>query len=272
VQRAEYAPLRRAVALLELLTRVYDESPGRALTDQELLERVPAYGASEHAGRTLRSDKSALRLRGLVETNVRLPGETFLRGTRRARYLEKAPEWHLTEEEHEGLRAVREHLRRRHLTVGPTAPPATKQSRTHRVDEALRMVRLLEEHDGPVTVDVVAQSLSVGPQQARRWLRELADGFEVVVLEYGRDADDIGEDDIVSASLDRGPATPLTDTGTALLGLFPYSLAEVGERLDLLAAYHAQVVEGSVAEPVAEHLLDSVKWKLQSWSEHLRRT
>lgn len=269
--RAEYAPLRRVVALLEELTRVHHESRGRgALTDAELMVRVPAYGTGAHAERTLRNDKRALRDRGLVVTNVSIEREPYLKGCQRAPLLEKAPEWHLTLEEHDALQAVREDLRRRALPVGPTG--ATTTRRGNRVDEALRIVRLLEEHEDLVEVELVAACFGVGVQQARRWLSELADGFDPVELEYGRDDDEVSAEDITGARLRRTSADwrhPLAGTGSDLLGLFPYSRTEVDERLALLDEYGDAVERGQVAQPVAGDVLNRVAWKLTAWRDHL---
>ncbi|WP_156411464.1 hypothetical protein [Nocardioides sp. Soil805] len=260
------------MALLEELTRVHRESRGHgALTDRELMARVPAYGTGAHAERTLRNDKRALRDRGLVVTNVPLEREQYLKGIKRAPLLEKAPEWHLTLEEHNALRAVREDLRRRSVPVGPTETKAPSR-RGNRVDEALRIVRLLEEHEDLVEVEVVAACFGVGVQQARRWLSELADGFDPVGLEYGRDADDVAAQDITGARLRRTSADwqqPLAGTGSDLLGLFPYSRTEVEERLALLEEYGDAVERGQVAQPVSRAVLDRVAWKLTAWRDHL---
>ena len=271
-QRAEYSPLRRVVALLEELTRVHTETGGHgALTDADLMARVPAYGRGAHAAKTLRNDKKALRERGLVVTNVPVRDEPHVRGTARSPMLEKSPEWHLGEDEHLAVQCVREDLRRRHVDVGPTdAPP--DERRSCRVDEALHLVRLLEEHEGDVEVEVVAGALGVGRRQAARWLTELAAGFEAVEVTYTREEDDLTLDDLVSARMRRAstdPEHPLSRTGTDLLGLFPYSRTEVDERLTLLADYEEAVARGDVAEPVNPTLLDSVRWKLESWRDFL---
>ncbi|KRE97558.1 hypothetical protein ASG76_02290 [Nocardioides sp. Soil774] len=274
-RRAEYSPLRRVVALLEELTRVHEETRGYgALTDADLMSRVQAYGAGAHAAKTLRNDKKALRERGLVVTNVPVRDEPHLRGTARSPMLEKSPDWHLTEDEHLAVQCVREDLRRRHVDVGPTdAPP--DERRSCRVDEALRLVRLLEEHEGDVEVEVVAAALRVGPRQAARWLTELAAGFDAVEVTYTRDEDDLTLDDLVSARMRRtsaDPDHPLSRTGTDLLGLFPYSRPEVDERLNLLADYAEAVARGDVTKPVGQTLLDSVRWKLESWRDFLTTT
>jgi hypothetical protein len=136
----------------------------------------------------------------------------------------------------------------------------------------LRIVRLLEEHEDLVEVEVVAGCFAVGARQARRWLWELADGFDPVEFEYGRDADDVAAQDITGARLRRTSADrhrPLAGTGSDLLGLFPYSRTEVEERLALIDEYGDAVERGQVAHPVARDVLDRVAWKLTSWRDHL---
>lgn len=274
-QRAEYSPLRRVVALLEELTRVHVETRGYgALTDADLMSRVQAYGRGEHAAKTLRNDKKALRERGLVVTNVPVRDEPHVRGTARSPMLEKSPDWHLSDDEHLAVQCVREDLRRRHVDVGPTVSPPDER-RSCRVDEALRLVRLLEEHEGEVEVEAVAAALRVGRRQAARWLTELAAGFDAVEVTYTRDEDDLTLEDLASARMRRAstdPDHPLSRTGTDLLGLFPYSLLEVDERLNLLTDYAEAVARGDVVEPVNPTLLDSVRWKLGSWRDFLTAT
>ena len=278
-ERAPYSPLRRVIALLDVLTpQDSDRSERFPLTDTELMERTQAYGTHPGRERNLRNDKAALRARGLVVTNVPVARHRSVRGTVRAALLEKAPEWHLTADEHRALQAVRGIMRRRILKVGPSEPASPVARRANnRVDESLRLLRLLEEHEGEVEVEVVAEALGVGWQQAARWLTELADGLnsemrEVVLLHYDCERDDLTYRDLRAASIVRpstDPAHPLEGTGTWLLGLFPYSRAEVDERLRLIAVYRASVAADGAEAAVDNALLASIEWKLRHWADFL---
>lgn len=273
-ERAAYSPVRRVVALLNVLTsQNADRSPSPVLTDAQLMDRTEAYGTGEGRSRTLRLDKAALRARGLIVTNLVISHEQFERGTMRAPLLDKDPQLHLTADEHRALEQAREQVRGVVMEVGPVEPAAPHARRANnRVDEALRLLRLLEEHQDKVEVEVVAAILGVGRQQAQKWLTELAEGLntdgpDVITLIHSSERDDLSYRDLTAARLERpsrDTQRPLEGTGTWLLGLFPYSKAEAEERLRLISGYRGRA--GKAAEDSA---LDSVVWKLEKWLKHL---
>lgn len=259
------------------LTRAHQDSHGeRVFSDQELMDAVRQYGEGADAKRTLNLDKAALRARGLIQTGRPHPGEAHRRGTRRAPYLEKAASLWLTPEEHALLREVRAaRLSRSRLPVGPTCSPPRPMGRTNAsVDEAFRLLRLLEEYGGEVGVAVVADCFGVGEARARNWLVQMADGFDdfdVLEVLYEDDGvagfeDDVdGPDPVVSAVALRLHGRALAETGTALLGLFAYSRPEVEERLALIAEHRrVEDLDAGVAERLKE-----IEWKLTRWAEQL---
>jgi hypothetical protein len=198
------------ISLMRLLTEAHHDSGGqRVFTDRELMERVREYGDGADPVRTLNNDKAALRARGLIVTRQRHPDEARARGTRRAPYLEKAAHLWLTAEEHQVLREVRE-ARITHsesagkplsgFPVGPTSSPMDGDERANTtVDDALRLLRLLEERGGEVSVEVVADCFGIGERRARNWLVQIADGFDdsdlIEVLYADDDLDDVENDD-----------------------------------------------------------------------------
>lgn len=265
-----YAPLRRVLALLHFLTERYRDDPHAVFTEEQLIEALYEAYEGGSATRTLRGDLKALRERGLVLTAQRHPEHVRRRGAKRNGLLEKSSDLKFTVEEHEALQEVRRLLGDRLPSVAATSgsTPSTGRANT-RVEDALLIIRLLEEAIDEVGADDLATALGVGRQQAGRWLSEIADVFggDVVELEMP-DTDDVSYVDIEAARLRRWAASGdshLTGTGSDLLGLFPYSAAEAGERLDLLDDFEASLFAGDVDPDI----LSSIRWKLERWLDEL---
>ena len=277
--RARHSPLLRVVSLMRVLTQAHREhGQHKVFTDAELMEQVPAYGTGSDPVRTLNHDKAALRARGLIVTNQPHPYEGHRKGTRRASFLEKQDSLWLTADEHRVLRQAREaRLSRAHFPVGPTAAPEQAPGRTNAsVDDALRLLRLLEESGGEVSVEMVADCFGIGERRARNWLVQMADGFDdssLVEVLYTSDNDEDptnGDENepvvrAVALKTDEASQYPFAHTGTALLGLFGYSRGEVDERLGLIAEHRAM----DAPDATTEALLASIEHKLAAWAAQL---
>jgi DNA-binding transcriptional ArsR family regulator len=265
-----YAPLRRILALLHFLTERYRDEPHAVFTEQQLIEALSEAYEGGSATRTLRGDLKALRERGLVLTGQRHPEYVRLRGTKRNGLLEKSRDLKFTVDEHEALQEARRLLGNRLPGVVATTDSVRSSGRANtRVEDALLIVRLLEEAVDEVGADDLAGALGVGRQQAGRWLSEIADVFgrDLVELEMP-DSDDVSYVDIEAARLRRWAAagdSHLKGTGSDLLGLFPYSAAEARERLDLLRDFESS----PFADDVDPAILSSIRWKLERWLDEL---
>lgn len=266
-----YSPLRRVLALLHFLTAQYRQNPHAVFTEEELALALAEHYERGAAARTMRDDLSALRRRGLVVTNLRHPDHVRRRGVQRNGLVDKAEGLRLTPDEHEALQEARRLLGNRLPSVAPSsgAPPAPGRENA-RVEDALLIVRLLEEAPEDLSPDDVARALGVGRQQATRWLSEVADVLgERFVDVYLPDHDEVTDLELRGIELRRyqtAGSSHLLGTGTDLFGLFPYSVAEVMERLVLVADLRAS----GHSDEVDARALGSVEHKLEHWLEHLR--
>lgn len=280
---------------MRLLTDAYYEhGTHRVFSDEELMRAVPLYGTGANSLRTLNHDKAALRARGLIVTGVAHPSGGRVQGTRRAGLVEKRQGLWLTVQEHEALRRARQVRADRHrFPVGPTSPPAQVLGRsTTAVDDALRLLRLIEEYGDEVPVEVVADCFDIGERRARNWLVQMVDGFDDVYdafeVRYEQSFDDAdypadlseGSDEAavlddaepvvraVALRSDWASRYPFAHTGTALLGLFGYSVQEIDERLGLIDEYR----KSSPHAPALLAALASAEAKLQDWRAELLST
>lgn len=268
--RRTYSPLRRVLALLHFLTAQYRENSYAVFTEDELTSALAAHYEGDAAARTLRDDLGALRRRGLVITNLRHPEHVRRRGVKRNGMVDKAEGLRLTHCEHEALQDARRLMGNRLPSVAPTSGvPLAPGRENARVEDALLIVRLLEEAPEALTASDVARVLGVGRQQATRWLSEVADVLgERFVDVYLPDRDDVTDLDIRAIELRRyltAASSHLVGTGADLFGLFPYSEGEAMERLSLIADLRT-----SGRNEVDWDALGHVEHKLEQWVEHLR--
>ena len=266
-----YSPLRRVLALLHFLTAQYRDNRYAVFTEEELAVALVDQYEGAAAARTMRDDIGALKRRGLVVTNLRHPDHVRRRGIQRNGLVDKAEGLRLTADEHAALQDARRLLGHRLPSVAPTsgAPPAPGRENA-RVEDALLIVRLLEEAPEELSAEDVARALGVGRQQARRWLSEVADVLgENLVDVYIPDRDNVTDLDVRGIELRRyrvNGASHLLETGADLFGLFPYSEVEVMERLTLIADIRAL----GHSDEADDRALCSVERKLGLWLEHLR--
>jgi hypothetical protein len=280
---------------MRLLTDAYYEhGTHRVFSDEELMRAVPLYGTGTNSLRTLNHDKAALRARRLIVTGVAHPRGGRVRGTRRSGLVEKRQGLWLTAEEHEALRQARQARAARHrFPVGPTSPPSQVSGRsTTAVDDALRLLRLIEEYGDEVPVEIVADCFGIGERRARNWLVQMVDGFDDVhdafEVRYEQSFDDVDHPADLTEGADEGAALddpepvvravvlrsdwasryPFAHTGTALLGLFCYSVQEIDERLGLIDDYR----KSSPQPPPLSAALASAEAKLQDWRAELLST
>lgn len=261
-----YAPLSRVVVLLRYLT----DRPGAVVTEGDLVEVLSAHFGVTVSRRTVRGDLQALRRRRLVETDLPHPDHDHLRGTRRSALVEKTEDLMLSVDEHDALQAARQVLGGRQPGVTPTSGTAPSASRENaRVEDALLLVRLLEETPEALTVGDAARALGVGAQQAARWLYEVAVAFGDDLVEMDiPERDDVGWRDLRTVELRRfrrPGASHLRATGADLLGLFPYGRAEVHERLVLID--DARRTGGLDDHDLVA--LESAERKLRAWADLL---
>ena len=268
-----YSPLRRVLALLHFLTAQYRDNRYAVFTEDELAVALAAHYEGGAAARTMRDDIGALKRRGLVVTNLRHPDHVRRRGVQRNGLVDKAEDLRLTADEHEALQDARRLLGNRLPSVSPTsgAPPAPGRENA-RVEDALLIVRLLEESPAGPLGSTTSRALSASARsRRRRWLSDVADrlGRERFVDVYSPDRDDVTDLEVRGIELRRyrvNGASHLLETGADLFGLFPYSEVEVMERLTLIADIRAS----GHSDEVDDRALCSVERKLELWLEHLR--
>lgn len=270
--RRTYSPLRRVLALLHYLTAQYRDNPWAVFTEHELAEALAGHYEGAAAARTMRDDISALRRRGLVVTNLRHPEHARRRGVQRKALVDKAEDLRLTPGEHEALQRARHLLGNRLPSVAPTSGVGAAPGRENaRVEDALLIVRMLEEVPEDLSVVDVARALDVGRQQASKWLAEVADVLgEQFVDVYLPDRDDVTNLEMLGIELRRyrvNGASHLSDTGADLFGLFPYSDFEAAERLTLINDART----AGLRTDADDETLRRVEWKLECWREHLQR-
>ncbi|MEV0900985.1 hypothetical protein [Actinoplanes sp. NPDC049802] len=277
--RAPSAPIKRVIALLRILTGDAHSHRYETFTDNLLMEKVDGYGKLEgkyavNVIRMLNHDKAALQARGLIE-RVPLRTQPPTWGTRRAEYPQKDEKFWMDWEELDTLRRVRQAriARRRSagsptggFPVGPTSPPTDRVERGNTtVDDALRLLRLLEENDGSLTVEEIIDYFGIGERRARNWLIQVYDGLNTgntghVTLETTDD-----DRSLLVLEQNARHGSPFAQTGTALLGLFGYSRAEVAERLELIAEHRRL----ETVDPSTEIRLSRIERKLRAWGRHL---
>lgn len=257
-----YSPIGRLLILLRHLS----VAPSVYCTEDDLAEMLSERLGARVASRTLRDDLAALRRRRLVETGLPVSSHRHRRGIRRSPIADKADELRLNIDEHMALQAARVLLGGRLPAVAPTSGVAPARGRENaRVEDALLLVRLLEEAPAELSVEDAAGALGVGAQQAARWLSEIADAFGGDLVDRDEpEHDQVDYRDLRGIELRRfvqPGASHLRGTGADLLGLFPYSRAEAEERLTLI--HDARQAGGLEAEDLAA--LERVEGKLRAW-------
>lgn len=268
-------PTERLLTILRHVKEADESGAVGAGTSAEILDAMASVYAGQSGQRKWRRDIRTLRDRGLIETD-RPPNRTGIRlsGPRKPSRL------HLTGQEHEAINRARVMLR---VGVSPASPLRGQIGGEHaEVDDVARIVRFLEENDDEVSLAQLAHWLEVSEQRVMELVEVLvADGIFgdglVASVEFGYDGDD-DEDD------GAGPQQPLPATvwilrgrnrhnptrgrGMDELGFFPYSLAEVKDRLDLIDRALA------IAAPIPDDMraaLRSAAGKLSEWRVELER-
>jgi len=225
-----------------------------------LQEFYEASATVESARRLMGQDLLMLRQRGLVTTRPGIDRVTFV-GVRNR----KPPQWVLSREEHGAIFEARLRLRadaQVPYPVGEAGP----------LDRIFLLVRILEESGG-VLDRAEAQRLTGWTwrqfQAAAAAVKEIFHAQSVFHVELEPLDDESDSDEtakvITGITLKREHDSDLRGTGTETLGVFPYSVQEVEERIELI-----QEALGALdGEDVV--LLESALQKLRHWQQDLAR-
>jgi len=209
----------------------------------------------ESAERLLRGDLRLLRERGLVRTRAGTDLITYVGPNGR-----KPPQWVLTRDEHKAIFDARKRLRTDIRLPYPTA-------REDPLERVFLLVRILEEAGGVLDRRDAEQWTGWSWRQFQATaivVKEVFDAEDVFHVELEQGDDYTDEPPVTCISLKRERAGDLRGTGTEILGVFPYSAAEVQERLDIIDEALG------TAGPDDTACLESARHKLLGWRDRLR--
>jgi hypothetical protein len=260
---AAVTPTERLLTILRLV-----EGQGGHSTSAYVKARMSEEYPGDAGDRKFRRDLRVLRERGLLQSDLP-PNRT---GLRRMPAPDKPPALHLSEDEHAALIRARRLLRDGLPEVSPLDRPHGQDEAP--IDTAMRVLRFVEEHGDEVEVDQLAGWLERPPAEVRRLLLSLMDdvpvldGRLVVSLQpsYPDDDADGDADDPVLAAVyvlrsGSGGGSPLRRQGLDELGFFPYTLAEIEDRLALIAD---GLESGQIEQAACAHL-EGARFKLERW-------
>lgn len=262
---------------MALILKLLGDADGRTVSSEDLRKAIPEYrGPVGSAGqRRFERDKEELRDRGLIESDLSVPGARRRKGVR-LRRVDKPSSWELTVREHAAVRRARQR------SAGPIPSVSDGgSSRGAGLGTALDALRVLEEHGGVMSGAELAAELHIRVESVVRALRELHTAnvgidylFDTVLIL------DLFEDSDVDEPPERQPANvtamvkrtgdstrPLHGAGLSALGRFAYS---AGETRDRLAAIDTAREERHPDDDL--DALESARAKLVSWLKRLDPT
>lgn len=231
-------------------------------------------GAS--AKRLLTADLRLLKDRGLVTSAEYVDDH----GTSGVQFVKernvKSAHLQLTRAEH----ALLVHLRRTYKPNEMVAAlPTGESDGATEAERLFQIIRLLEEHDREMPFEELRAYLGCSTEDLDRWLEWVSEvytdfsggpGLECVYLDSEDDAPGRKSGAVlVRPSRATGNGT-LRHTGLDLLGLFPYSLPEAAERLDLVDRALADAAGGRDAE--RREALETISYKLSEWCGILQQS
>jgi hypothetical protein len=247
---------------VEILRRLYATRPS-GLERNDLWRRLhheDFYSDSDAGNRMFTRDLEALRDRGLVRSEPKA-GQTVYRGTRLG---EKPGDLKLSPAELEAVVEAGDRVAPRRSTASPSSDEAGTQP--GKLDDALRAARFVEERRGEATISDVAAYLGRDPRTVVSWLFLLegdmtrsSGASQQLELHY----DDSGQPKRVTVRIGARPEGVSELEGAFLdeLGFFPYSQAEIEDRLEVIAL----ALEDPTLPPADQELLWSARQKLSNW-------
>ncbi len=273
VENDRQVPVTEPRRATERLLSILEALSKRGVVSSQNVKLTAGYGDGESEERKFRRDKKILRDRGLIETDITTREIPNRKGMRRGRLRVKPPDLALTEEEHAAIWDVRERLR-----SYPGALTPYDGSGTSDLDLLMAMFRFLEERVDDCLVSEVAQGIGAEVPVVRRLVDDhlefTGDGKAKTMLvpgvEDGADPDDPTVDWPV-VSLEWGDVRNSRDrrrrAGLGQFGFFPYSRAEVEERLDLIG----RGLELDGLDAGVKGALRTAEIKLGRWRDQLDR-